>query len=119
MGRTSPPVLLFDGDCAFCSSTARWLERRVPTPARLVAWQHAELEPLGVTVEEVDAAVVMVGVDLHHRSGPEGFADWLRTSTSGFWRAAGRVLDLFGIETGPLQRWGEDLGLRSSDNAPK
>lgn len=87
-----PPVLLFDGDCAFCSSCARWIERRVPTPTRLAAWQLTELEPLGTTVDEVDAAVVMVRVDLRRTHGPEAFADLLRTSTSGAWRTVGALL---------------------------
>jgi len=88
----SPPVFLFDGDCSFCSSSARWIERHVPTPAAVAAWQQTALQPLGVSVDEVDAAVVMVGVDLCHRSGPDAIADLLRSSTAGGWRAAGRLL---------------------------
>ena len=87
-----PPVFLFDGDCAFCSSCARWTVRRVPTPARIVAWQHTELGPLGVTEDEVAEAVVMVGVDLDRRHGPEAIAQLLRTSTAGGWRVAGAAL---------------------------
>jgi predicted DCC family thiol-disulfide oxidoreductase YuxK len=89
-----PPVLLFDGDCAFCSSAARWLQRRVATPTRLVAWQLTDIEALGATEAEVDEAVVMVGVDLLRTHGPEAIASLLRTSTSGAWRGVGAVLSL-------------------------
>ncbi len=87
-------MFLFDGDCSFCSSSARVLERRVPGPTTITPWQWTDLEPLKVTVDEVDAAVVMVDVRLQHRSGPEALADLLATSTSRACRAAGRVLGL-------------------------
>jgi predicted DCC family thiol-disulfide oxidoreductase YuxK len=103
----APPVLLFDGDCAFCSSCARWIQRRVPTPARLVAWQHTDPTALGVTLQEVDEAVVMVAVDLTHTNGPAAVASLLRTSTSGAWRVAGGVLALRPVlaVAWPLYRW--------------
>jgi len=103
----TPPVLLFDGDCAFCSSTARWLHARVPTPTALEPWQWTELEPLGVSVDEVDVAVVLVDVNLHKTHGPEAFAGFLRSSTSGFWRGCGRVLGLRPalVVAWPVYRW--------------
>lgn len=102
-----PPVLLFDGDCAFCSSCARWIQRRIPTPVRVVPWQFTELEPLGVTVDEVDAAVVLVQPSLQHRAGPDALADLLTSSTGRGWRALGRVLGLGPVRAlaWPAYRW--------------
>ena len=65
----------------------------MPSPVSIVPWQWTDLEPLGVSVDEVDAAVVLVSVTLAHRAGPEALADLFRSSTSGTWRAVGRVLD--------------------------
>lgn len=90
----NPPVFLFDGDCAFCSSSARWLTDHVPTPVAVEPWQFTDLDPLGVPIEEVDVAVVLVDVRLARMAGPEAIAGLLRLSTSGAWRAAGRVLAL-------------------------
>ncbi len=103
----SPPVLLFDGDCAFCSTCARWLTEHVPTPVSLEPWQWTDLEPLGVSVDEVDAAVVLVDVNLHRTHGPEAVAGLLRASTSGAWRAVGRVLGLRPVlvVAWPVYRW--------------
>lgn len=86
------PAFLYDGDCAFCSSCARLIEQRIPTTSTVAAWQHTDLEPLGVTVDEVDVAVVLVTDADHHVAGPVAIAGLLRTSTSRLWRAAGRVL---------------------------
>ena len=103
----TPPVLLFDGDCAFCSSSARWLQDHVPSPVSVVPWQWTDLDPLGVTVEEVDAAVVLVGVTLAHAAGPEAIAELLRSSTAPGWRAAGRILALGPVlaVAWPVYRW--------------
>ena len=40
-GVRARPVFLFDGDCAFCSTCARFIERRIPTSAFVEAWQTA------------------------------------------------------------------------------
>ena len=103
----SPPVFLFDGDCSFCSSTARWLRRRLPTPTSIEPWQTTDLDPLRVTESEVDEAVVMVATDLTHTSGPAAFAALAQTSTSGAWRALGRVGALGPVlaVAGPVYRW--------------
>ena len=94
MPRSSPPIFLFDGDCAFCSTCARWLQRSVPTPTAIAAWQQVDLGPLGVTAAEADESVVLVDVDLGRSHGPEALAGLLRTSTAPGWRIAGRLLAL-------------------------
>lgn len=103
----SPPVLLFDGDCAFCSSCARWITAHVPTPVALEPWQWTDLGPLGATIDEVDVAVVLVDVNLHRTHGPEAFAGLLRSSTAGGWRFVGRVLGLRPtlVVAWPIYRW--------------
>lgn len=84
-------VFLFDGDCAFCSACARFLQRRAPTAARIEAWQFAELVGLGVTPAECDRAVQWSRPGEPVRSGPAAIAALLRTSRW-YWRVAGRVL---------------------------
>jgi predicted DCC family thiol-disulfide oxidoreductase YuxK len=86
-------VFLFDGDCAFCSTAARWLIRHVPTATEVIAWQHADLDGLGVPVAEVEAAVVLVG-PTGRSSGSVAIAALLRGSGSRAWRGVGRVMAL-------------------------
>jgi predicted DCC family thiol-disulfide oxidoreductase YuxK len=90
------PVLLFDGDCAFCSTSARLLEQRIRPSAAIVAWQLADLAELGVSAEQATAAVQWVGSDRGVRSGHEAIAAALGTAGTG-WRALGRLLLLPGI----------------------
>lgn len=89
------PYLVFDGDCAFCTSCVRALERVGPR-ARIVAWQLADLPALGLSEEQAAAAVQWVGEDGGVRSGHEAIAAAL-ASAGGIWRALGRLLAAPGI----------------------
>ena len=88
-------MLVFDGDCAFCTSSVRLLEKIGPE-AELVAWQLADLAALGLTEEEAAAAVQWVGADGTVRSGHAAIAAAL-VSAGGVWALAGRSLLLPGI----------------------
>jgi hypothetical protein len=68
LSRREHPVLLYDGDCAFCTSCARGLQRLEPD-AEITPWQLTDLTALGVTEEQAAAAVQWVGVDSTVRSG--------------------------------------------------
>jgi predicted DCC family thiol-disulfide oxidoreductase YuxK len=91
------PVLVFDGDCSFCSSCARLLERIGPQ-AEIVAWQLADLDELGVTAAQAAEAVRWIEADGTVRTGHEAFAAALRTAGP-IWRSVGRVLVLPGVSS--------------------
>ncbi len=78
VGRTRP-VLLYDGDCAFCTSCARLLKRIGPE-TEIVAWQLTDLAELGVTEEQAAAAVQWVAIGGAVRSGHEAIAAMLSTA---------------------------------------
>ena len=91
------PVLVFDGDCAFCTSSAHLLERIGPK-AEIVAWQLADLDEMGITAAQATEAVQWIGVDGAVRSGHEAIAAAL--GTAGWpWRLTGRLITLPGIST--------------------
>jgi predicted DCC family thiol-disulfide oxidoreductase YuxK len=89
------PVLVFDGDCAFCTSSAHQLERIGPE-AEIVAWQLTDLDELGITAAQATEAVQWVGTDGAVRSGHEAIAAALSTAGRP-WRIAGRLITLPGI----------------------
>jgi predicted DCC family thiol-disulfide oxidoreductase YuxK len=84
------PILVFDGDCAFCTSSARALGRIGPD-AEIVAWQLADLNELGLTEEQVAESVQWVEVDGRVRSGHEAIAAALG-SAGRIWKLAGWAL---------------------------
>ena len=48
-------TLVYDGDCGFCTSSARFVERR--SDAAVVPWQRFDLPAVGLTAEQTSAAV--------------------------------------------------------------
>lgn len=90
MAARAQPALVYDGDCAFCTSSVRLLEKIGPR-AEMVAWQMTDLDALGLSEEEAAAAVQWVEIDGTIRSGHEAIAAAL-SSASGVWALAGRVL---------------------------
>ncbi|MET7393463.1 DCC1-like thiol-disulfide oxidoreductase family protein [Dactylosporangium sp. NPDC005572] len=100
------PTFLFDGDCAFCSSCARFIENRIRPRADVVAWQFADLDALGVTEAEVSSAVYYVAPGHPLTAGPAAIADLLRRSALP-WRLAGAVLGFRPITAlaWPVYRW--------------
>ena len=114
-------TFVYDGDCAFCTSCARFIRRWVPTPAVVVPWQFADLARLGLAeaacvdaVQWVEAptgpgtgsgagtgdpagaplaGAPLFGAPLFGASlaGPDAIAALLRTSHRG-WRLVGWLL---------------------------
>jgi predicted DCC family thiol-disulfide oxidoreductase YuxK len=70
--------LLFDGNCGFCSSLARWADRRLPADATTEPWQRADLETLGLTRDEVADHAYWVDADGRKLRGHEAAAAALR-----------------------------------------
>src|SRR5688500_15259166 len=104
-------VFLYDGDCAFCSSCARFVEKRIPTSADVAAWQHRDIGALGLTEAEADAAVQWVEFDETGRpvpplAGPAALAPLLRDA-GGIWRPMGAVLGWRPVlaVAWPVYRW--------------
>lgn len=88
-------MLVFDGDCAFCTSCARLLERIGPE-AEIVAWQVADLDELGITAAEAAEAVRWIGADGTVRGGHEALAAALGAAGHP-WRIIGRAILLPGV----------------------
>lgn len=89
------PVLLYDGDCPFCTRCVRALERIGPD-AEFVAWQSTDLAELGVTEEQATGAAWWVQIDGTVRSEYEAIAAMLNTAGR-IWKIISRVILLPGI----------------------
>jgi predicted DCC family thiol-disulfide oxidoreductase YuxK len=85
------PIFVYDGDCAFCSTCARFVQRWIPTPAAVEAWQLINIQALGLTAADCDAAVQWVTSPTEHSSGPVAIAELLKASRP-WWQAAGTLL---------------------------
>ncbi|HXS46051.1 MAG TPA: DUF393 domain-containing protein [Solirubrobacterales bacterium] len=88
-------MLVYDGDCGFCTSCVRALERIGPD-AEIVAWQLTDLAELGLSEERAASAVQLVQTDGAVRSGHEAIAAALNTAGR-IWRVVGHTILLPGV----------------------
>ena len=100
------PVFLFDGDCAFCTTCSRFIDRRIPTSADVTPWQFADLDALGVARADAEEAVIWVAPDGTTAAGPDAIARLLVDAGS-FWRPLGWVLGSRPVSWAawPVYRW--------------
>jgi predicted DCC family thiol-disulfide oxidoreductase YuxK len=79
------PLLIFDGDCAFCSSTARWAERWIRRLPPAQPYQFTDLASVGLTAEQCEQAVQFVDADGTVHAAQSAVSEVLRASGRGWW----------------------------------
>jgi predicted DCC family thiol-disulfide oxidoreductase YuxK len=89
-------MLIFDGDCGFCTSSAEWISRGWSPGFEAVAWQHLgtdRLKSLGLTIRDTEGAAWWVddtgGLFRGHRAIAKGLH-----SCRGWKGTLGAALDL-------------------------
>jgi len=89
------PLLVFDGDCAFCTTWARRGQRWLGLD-HVEPWQFLELDELGLTRAECEQAVQWVADDGDHCAAEFAVVAALRHA-GGVWAVLGRIMALPGI----------------------
>jgi len=83
-------VLIFDGDCKFCSSSARAFVRMTKNRIPAAPYQLSDLSALGLTLQDCEQAVQYVnkdGIQSGHLAIAQGLID-----SKTIWSLAGYVL---------------------------
>lgn len=81
------PLFIFDGDCSFCSSSARLLERMTRGRLDIQPYQFLDLEKSGVKLEDAQAAVQFLNAESRY-SGARAIAEALVRSKT-IWSIVG------------------------------
>lgn len=87
------PVLVFDGDCAFCTRSAGLARRILPDGYEVTPWQQADLGALGVTAERALTEVLWIDRDGAVTGGAPAVARALRAA-GGVWALLGLLLSV-------------------------
>ena len=97
-GREGRGLLIFDGDCGFCTTSARFATRWVDRRGRyaVVPWQQTDVARYGLTEADCIQAAQFVRPDGSVRAGHLAIADGLVHGAAP-WRPVGHVLALPGI----------------------
>jgi predicted DCC family thiol-disulfide oxidoreductase YuxK len=93
MERRDRPVLIFDSDCGFCTASAGFIERRIPTSAEIEPFQSIDLTALGTTRERAEREVLWVDRTGRVFGGAAAVARLLRD--------AGRLWAILGLLISP------------------
>lgn len=102
----SPPIpsgiLVYDGDCGFCTATARWAQRRLSDDYQVVPAQQFDLGAHSLTEEDVARSAWWIDPDGTCTDEHRCIAKALRAMRAP-WPALGRLLTLGPIS--PFARW--------------
>ncbi|WP_411103901.1 thiol-disulfide oxidoreductase DCC family protein [Streptomyces sp. cmx-4-9] len=92
------PVLVYDGDCGFCTASARTVRRLLDPRCEFTAWQAADLDSLGVSQERAEYEALWVTPRGEVYGGAQAVARLLLRA-GGAWAVPGALLTL------PPLRW--------------
>ena len=95
------PLLVFDGDCGFCTSAVDWLRHNLPAFPVAAPYQWSDLDAIGLTTHEAAERVWLVTTDhqyggqlavsailRHQPAAGLRFAGWLMATPPFSWLAA-------------------------------
>ncbi|MEU3256203.1 DUF393 domain-containing protein [Streptomyces sp. NPDC006997] len=88
------PILLFDGDCGFCTAVVRLTRTRVAPHVCFAPWQAADLTALGVTEAQADREILWIAPNAGTVQAGARAAARVLLQGSAPWRLAGRLLCL-------------------------
>lgn len=85
-------MLVYDGDCGFCTRSAHWIRRRLPPDVEVASWQSLpDLDALGLTLDDVTTAAWWVDPPAAPRGGHLAIGASL-VAAGGAWGLLGRAL---------------------------
>jgi predicted DCC family thiol-disulfide oxidoreductase YuxK len=99
MTKSETAVLIFDGDCGFCTNTANYIKANSSVEIDVQPWQWLELADYGLTKEQASAKVQMV-VNGKNFAGHKAFAKMLRIQKQWWFKVLG------GLMVTPPFSWG-------------
>lgn len=89
-------LLIYDGDCGFCTTSAQWYARRAQTDASIEMWQALDLNEVGLSAEQTSSSVWFRAADGSLSSGADACAQAMQAVPS-LWKLTGRLLALPGV----------------------
>lgn len=90
------PILIYDGDCAFCSSTVRLLQRLMPKHPAMEPFQFVATEKYGLTKQQCAEEIKYVDDQRSVFGGEAAFRKFFYEA-GGAWRLLSRLMMIPGV----------------------
>lgn len=90
------PLLIFDGDCAICTTSANVITRWIRPRCDVEPWQRTDIAAFGLTAQECTTAVQFVNAQRRVYSGSRAVMQMLRTAPQP-WPVLGAIGDAPGV----------------------
>jgi predicted DCC family thiol-disulfide oxidoreductase YuxK len=103
---TDLPLLIFDGDCGFCTASVRWGQRWIKRMPVATPYQQLDLGLFGLSETDCTTAVQYVARDQHVYAAHDAVSSLLLAAGRGWW-VLGALMRLPGIHwlSGVVYRW--------------
>jgi len=85
------PILIYDGDCGFCTSAVRLVERRLRPRCTIEPWQVTDLRSLGIPRQRAASEVLWVTPSGEVHRGAQAVAELL-LHTGRLWHDVGALM---------------------------
>jgi predicted DCC family thiol-disulfide oxidoreductase YuxK len=82
-------LLIYDGDCGFCTATAAWMMDRLDPDVDVEAWQQLDLDRYGLTASDGQKSSWWIDDDGVAIAGALGIAEALKSTQPRWTRLAG------------------------------
>jgi predicted DCC family thiol-disulfide oxidoreductase YuxK len=86
-------IVIYDGDCAFCSSAARLAQKRIAPKLTYSPYQFTELAKYAITVQAAQSSLKFVAASGQVFSANFAVSQIMRSGNR-FWNIVGVVVDL-------------------------
>ena len=90
-GTPQETLLIFDGECGFCTTAVSRLEKLLPVFPPSTPWQWANLDALGLSADDV-RLYAWLTTPGHQYGGHLAFSALLRLQPSAGWRFLGHLI---------------------------
>ena len=90
-------ILIFDGDCGFCTTTANWITKNSAVPVDAQPYQWAKLAEFGLTEKEAAAKVQLISGGKIY-AGHQCMAKLLLIQPNALLKLLGAVMVMPGVE---------------------
>lgn len=85
-------LLIYDGDCGFCTSTAAWMQARFVDGIRVESWQSVEMADFGLTDQNGQESSWWIDDEGSAVGGAQGIGWALRSTKPAWAQLAGRFI---------------------------